>query len=195
MLNISLFILHSPHSMAASSTGNFAWAMFLPAIIAQQFTCSAAHPERCTDSSSCTAVGGYWYNNRCNATEQPEDPNRTRTEKLAGSWTFKTTINSSTTWTDNYELDINSVKEDPVYPGEYIITGINSDTQSKVTAGYVPEDNYYFLYDLYNSSIDLLFLFTFTDPDSVSGENYILENNSTDIRNGPYPTSGEKTNL
>ncbi len=58
--------------------------------------CSSASLSACTDQSSCTAAGGYWYNNRCNS--QPEGgwcsssnlsacKDRSSCESAGGVWT------------------------------------------------------------------------------------------------------------
>ncbi len=58
--------------------------------------CSSASLSACPDQSSCTAAGGYWYNNRCNS--QPEGgwcsssnlsacKDRSSCESAGGVWT------------------------------------------------------------------------------------------------------------
>ncbi len=198
LFTISLLILHiTPHSVvvAAPSSGtvHFSWVMFLPAITSSlNRTCNADHLEWCTDVNTCKIAGGHWYSNQCNDVRHP---NQIKTEELAGAWTFATTINDAgNPWFDRYALDINSVIEDPAYPGEFIISGTNTDIHSKVIAGYDPDDDGYFLYDEFDNDVDLMFFFTFSDSTTVSGENYVLYNESSDVKNGPYATNGQKTN-
>ena len=103
--------------------------------------------------------------------------NQLQTERLIGTWEFSYTIIFE--WTDTYRL--NDVRESPITPGEWIITGTDQ-YDDLVIAGYSPSLGMFSLLDP-GIIIDQFFTFDFVGSSTVSGCYYQVDKDD----NSPSP--------
>ena len=130
----------------------------------EELTCDINYLELCFTEETCISAGGYWYELNCH---QNQSANFINTEKLAGDWFFRIFTASWGTFTRQYILDKNTIKEDPVGSGKFTIKGTDSN-MDPVTGAYVPLNNNYTMY-LSKTEFDILYEFTFMSTSDVSG--------------------------
>lgn len=140
----------------------------------EQLVCDTNHLDLCVTEQTCRIAGGYWYELSCHP---DQSPNFIKTKKLAGDWYFSMSPAVGANFVRLYNLNINTVKEDPAGSGEFTIRGTDMTNLSgdPVTGGYVSKNDNYTMFVTKTAS-DVLYEFTFTSgTNDVSGCYYDVD--------------------